>query len=199
MRRVGGRPGGFLRARFRDFSAPRKRINLLLKDPQPCSFTPRANRFLDPCVCRKVLPVLTALAIALSLALSPARSSAQADAAKKPDENAQDQKEPPPPPDREYPDLTTDDELNLKISYFPGMDGQESIPVIIIHGLGPKSNRREYDQDDGLARFLQTTLHCAVIVPDLRGHGDSTKWSEALQKKLRARTSPPSSRSRPKS
>lgn len=150
------------------------------------SFTPRANGFLDPSVCRKALPVLAALAIALSLALSPARLLAQADAAKKADENGQDkeQKE-STPPDPEYPVLTTDDELNLKVSYFPGMDGQESIPVIIIHGLGPKCNRREFDQDDGLARFLQTTLHCAVIVPDLRGHGESTKWSEALQKKLR--------------
>ncbi len=157
------------------------------------SFTPRANGFLNPCVCRKALPVLTVLAIALALALSPARLSAQADdAAKKADQPAQD-KDKESPPDPEHPDLTTDDDLNLKATYFPGMDGQESIPVIIIHGLGRKCNRREYDQfaanspspDDGLARFLQTTLHCAVIVPDLRGHGESTKWSEALQKKLR--------------
>jgi pimeloyl-ACP methyl ester carboxylesterase len=148
------------------------------------SFTRRTDGILDPCVCPKALPVLTALAIVLSLALSPARLSAQAEAAKKADENPQDQKE-PPVPDPEYPVLTTDDELSLKVSYFPGMDGQESIPVIVIHGLSPKSNRREFDQDDGLARFLQTTLHCAVIVPDLRGHGESTKWSDALQKKLR--------------
>jgi pimeloyl-ACP methyl ester carboxylesterase len=73
----------------------------------------------------------------------------------------------------------------LKATFFPGMKGAESIPVIIIHGLGPKCNRKEYAQDEGLARFLQTKLGCAVVVPDLRGHGESTKWSESLQKRLR--------------
>ena len=120
--------------------------------------------------------------MAVVLAIGPSPSAAQdAPAAKKPDDAA-DEKVPEP----EVPELTTKDELQLKATYFPGTKGQESIPVIIIHGLGPKSNRKEYDdKDSGLASFLQKSLGCAVIVPDLRGHGESTKWSEALQKNLR--------------
>jgi pimeloyl-ACP methyl ester carboxylesterase len=49
-----------------------------------------------------------------------------------------------------------------------------------------KSNRLDFVQEGGLAEYLQTTLGCAVIVPDLRGHGESVKWSEEVQKQLRA-------------
>jgi pimeloyl-ACP methyl ester carboxylesterase len=129
-----------------------------------------------------------AAVLAASLAGSPARATAADDepAAKKTAPADQGENSKPSLPDPEFPVLTTSDELDVKATYFPGADGQDSIPVIIIHGLGPKSNRRDYDdKDSGLARFLQATLGCAVIVPDLRGHGDSTKWSEALQKRLR--------------
>ena len=88
-------------------------------------------------------------------------------------------------------DLTTDDDLVLKATYYPGMKGQDSIPVIIIHGLSPKSNRKDFTQEQGLARQLQVDLGCAVIVPDLRGHGESTKWTAELQKKLREAHRPP--------
>ncbi len=149
------------------------------------SFVPRGNAILNLSDLRKALGVATILVLALSLVYGPSNAAAKDDepAAKKSDQAGQDKA--PPPPDPEVPDLTTKDELVLKSTYFPGTNGQDSVPVIIIHGLGPKCNRMEYAQDDGLARFLQTSLGCAVIVPDLRGHGESTKWSEALQKQLR--------------
>jgi pimeloyl-ACP methyl ester carboxylesterase len=128
------------------------------------------------------LSVLTALLLALSLAYSPGRATAADEpAAKKADDSA-DQNEPPKPED--VP-LTTDDELELKATFYPGTKGPDSVPVIIIHGLGPKCNRLDFTQAGGLAEYLQATLGCAVIVPDLRGHGESTKWSDALQKQLR--------------
>jgi pimeloyl-ACP methyl ester carboxylesterase len=128
------------------------------------------------------LPVLTALSLALTLAFGPSCvSAADLPAAKKADEAAEEKELPKP----EDVPLTTDDELELKATYYPGTKGPDSIPVIIIHGLGPKCNRLDFTQAGGLAEYLQATLGAAVIVPDLRGHGESTKWSEALQKQLR--------------
>ncbi|MEI8376280.1 MAG: alpha/beta fold hydrolase [Planctomycetota bacterium] len=72
-------------------------------------------------------------------------------------------------------DLTTEDGLELKATYFPGTKGQESIPVILLHGFKDKGSRKDFTQEQGLASFLQEKLGCSVIVPDLRGHGDSTK------------------------
>ena len=45
--------------------------------------------------------------------------------------------------------------------------------MILLHGF--KGSRKDFTQKDGLAAFLQEKLGCAVIVPDLRGHGDSTR------------------------
>jgi pimeloyl-ACP methyl ester carboxylesterase len=80
--------------------------------------------------------------------------------------------------DKELPkpeeiDLTTDDGLEMKATYYPGTKNEESIPVLLLHSF--KGNRKDYTGKDGLAEFLQKELGCAVIVPDLRGHGDSTK------------------------
>ena len=62
----------------------------------------------------------------------------------------------------------------MKATYYPGTKDEESIPVILLHGF--KGNRKDFTkEDEGLAWFLQKNLGCAVIVPDLRGHGDSTK------------------------
>lgn len=73
-------------------------------------------------------------------------------------------------------DLTTEDGLELKATYFPGTKGQESIPVVLLHGFNKgKGSRKDFTQERGLASLLQEKLGCAVIVPDLRGHGDSTK------------------------
>lgn len=48
-------------------------------------------------------------------------------------------------------------------------DGKEVIPVLLLHGRG--GTRGDYAY---LARFLQEQGH-AVLVPDLRGHGDSSE------------------------
>ena len=46
--------------------------------------------------------------------------------------------------------------------------------MILLHGF-KGSSRKDFTQEQGLAAFLQEKLGCAVIVPDLRGHGESTK------------------------
>ncbi len=65
-------------------------------------------------------------------------------------------------------DITTSDGVKLKCEFYPGTKGKESIPVIALH---------EWDKNRQsnllLAGHLQEKLGCAVIVPDLRGHGDS--------------------------
>ena len=65
----------------------------------------------------------------------------------------------------------------MKATCFPGTKGPESIPVILLHGFSgkEKASRKDFTQEQGLASFLQEKLGCFVIVPDLRGHGDSTK------------------------
>jgi alpha-beta hydrolase superfamily lysophospholipase len=62
------------------------------------------------------------------------------------------------------------DGLQLKATYFAGTKGKESVPIIILHGW--KESRKEYVD---LARYLQTQMGHAVFLPDMRGHGESTK------------------------
>jgi pimeloyl-ACP methyl ester carboxylesterase len=73
-----------------------------------------------------------------------------------------------PPP--ELVTLQTKDNVILKATLFPGTEKEESAAVILLHGF--KGNRRELEPT---AQFLQQTLGCAVIVPDLRGHGASVQ------------------------
>mgnify|MGYP002622231074 CR=1 FL=1 len=65
--------------------------------------------------------------------------------------------------------LQTSDGLNLFVVYFPGNNGRETVPVIVLHDLG-ESGEDYY----ALAVALQKQGH-AVLVPDLRGHGKSTE------------------------
>lgn len=82
--------------------------------------------------------------------------------------------------------LTTDDGLRLAISYYRGADGKETIPVVLLHMW--KQSRADY-QD--LALYLQSLGH-AVIVPDLRGHGQSTRFKGAgKEEDLKAASMPP--------
>jgi dienelactone hydrolase len=64
--------------------------------------------------------------------------------------------------------LETKDGVSLRCTYYPGTAKKASIPVILVHGW--EGQRSEYD---GLALGLQSLGH-TVIVPDLRGHGQST-------------------------
>lgn len=87
-------------------------------------------------------------------------------------------------PDPEAITLDTTDGVAIRSSYYPGgfiesagdkkgkpkvekKPGKEVVPIIMLHGWGGR--RRDFDE---LASTLQKRGH-AVIVPDLRGHGDS--------------------------
>ncbi len=80
----------------------------------------------------------------------------------------------PPPEDIELKDRnglpTTKDGLIIKATYYAGTRKEKTVPIIMLHGW--KGSRSEFGD---LAKFLQETHGHAVLVPDLRGHGDSTK------------------------
>jgi pimeloyl-ACP methyl ester carboxylesterase len=59
-------------------------------------------------------------------------------------------------------------DMTLTATYFPGPKGKDSVPVVLLHMF--KRNRNDYD---ALAKYLQSLGH-AVLIPDLRGHGEST-------------------------
>lgn len=63
----------------------------------------------------------------------------------------------------------TKDGLLIKATFYPGLNKEKSIPIILLHGY--KGSRIDFAT---LALFLQTEHGHAVLVPDLRGHGDST-------------------------
>lgn len=64
--------------------------------------------------------------------------------------------------------LTTKDGLTLKATYFASNVGKEAVPIILLHSA--KGSRGDFA---GMAGHLQKLGH-AVLVPDLRGHGEST-------------------------
>ena len=59
--------------------------------------------------------------------------------------------------------------LQLSATFYPGTKGKENVPVILLHMF--KGDGKEYAE---LPSFLQGR-GCAVLVPDLRGHGQSTE------------------------
>ncbi|MBC8350945.1 MAG: alpha/beta fold hydrolase [Planctomycetes bacterium] len=88
-------------------------------------------------------------------------------------------------PDPEAITVDASDGVPIRCSYYAGgfvqtagdkkskpkvekKNGKEVVPIILLHGW--EGRRREFDE---LASNLQKQGH-AVIVPDLRGHGDST-------------------------
>ncbi len=78
----------------------------------------------------------------------------------------------PKPEDRV---LLTADGVKLATTYYPGTKGRDTVPVVLLHMH--KSSASEYGSRSdyaGLADHLQKLGH-AVLVPDLRGHGDSTE------------------------
>ncbi len=59
--------------------------------------------------------------------------------------------------------------LQLSATFYPGTEGKENVPVILLHMF--KGDRKEFVE---VAQFLQGR-GCAVLLPDLRGHGQSTR------------------------
>ncbi|MFH1922404.1 MAG: alpha/beta fold hydrolase [Planctomycetota bacterium] len=103
-------------------------------------------------------PVFLAVVLALPLGLGqlqPARAAAP-------------EKELPTPEELGGPELVTRDGLQLSATFYPSDQGKDAVPVILLHMW--KGDRKEYAD---LALRLQREGH-AVLVPDLRGHGQST-------------------------
>ncbi len=73
-------------------------------------------------------------------------------------------------PEPETMSLTTGDGLILKCTFYAGTNGKESVPIVMLHMA--QGSRGDFDE---FAQYLQTEFGHAVLVPDLRGHGDSTK------------------------
>jgi len=82
------------------------------------------------------------------------------------------------PPEPMLVPLQTRDGVLLKATFYPGTKGKKSVPVVILHEW--KGNRGDYKN---LALYLQSKGH-AVMVPDLRGHGDSTKMQRGQERPI---------------
>lgn len=67
-------------------------------------------------------------------------------------------------------DIEADDGVAIKATFYPGMNGQETVPVLMLHGW--KGSRADYHR---LAKYLQSEYGHAVLVPDQRGHGESVR------------------------
>lgn len=75
------------------------------------------------------------------------------------------------PPEPEDIELVTKDGVLLKATWYASRKKTEAVPVILLHQY--RGSRADYRD---LALYLQVEKEHAVIVPDLRGHGDSLKW-----------------------
>ncbi len=66
--------------------------------------------------------------------------------------------------------LTTRDGVRLRCTYYPGPETKQTVPMILVH---------DWDGSRGelhpVAIWMQQSLKLTVIVPDLRGHGNSTR------------------------
>lgn len=72
-------------------------------------------------------------------------------------------------PEVEVVEIQSKDGVLLKCLWYGGTNEKETIPVIMLHEWG--GNREQMAE---YARSLQEKKGHAVIVPDLRGHGEST-------------------------
>ena len=104
--------------------------------------------------------ITAALLVAGFWPVSPVAAQEKKPAKEKEDEG------PPAPEDLVAPTL---DGLQLAFTYYPGTKGKETVPVVLLHMW--KQSRADYKE---LAPYLQSQGY-AVIVPDLRGHGQSTR------------------------
>jgi pimeloyl-ACP methyl ester carboxylesterase len=121
-----------------------------------------------------------------ALAAAAAAAAAKPAKADKPKaaEKAKDKEEEIPPPE----DLVvqTSDGLDLVLTYYRSPKGKQAVPVVLLHMW--KQSRTDYKD---LASALQAQ-GCAVVVPDLRGHGESVRFNGARKsEKLKAASLPP--------
>jgi hypothetical protein len=72
-------------------------------------------------------------------------------------------------PPAEQVSIETTDGVTLRCTWYAGTEGKSTVPIILVHDWA--GDRTEMQP---LAEHLQQAGH-AVIVPDLRGHGGSTK------------------------
>jgi len=72
--------------------------------------------------------------------------------------------------------LKTEDNVDLKISYYKSISAKDASVVVLLHG-----QRGQRLQWKGFATDLQTKGDFAVVTVDLRSHGDSSK-KEKLKK-----------------
>jgi pimeloyl-ACP methyl ester carboxylesterase len=94
--------------------------------------------------------------------------------------------------------FAADDDVVLKATFWPGTRGKESVPVMLLHGYG--GNRQDFNAPSVVVPAREESDHgpdhlslpellqrrgCAVIAPDLRGHGDSTQVRDS-NRSLRA-------------
>ena len=77
--------------------------------------------------------------------------------------------------------LLTKDNVELRAEWFPGKPGKTTVPVILIHDWA--GNRKDLY---ALANILHREKGFSVIVPDLRGHGQSTSLKNS-DKEIKAK------------
>ena len=83
------------------------------------------------------------------------------------------------PPEAINLPLETRDGVSLRATFYPGSKGKKTVPIVILHEW--KGNRAQYKD---LALMLQAKGH-AVLVPDLRGHGESTSMVQRGQEQVK--------------
>lgn len=97
---------------------------------------------------------LFALVFALCVSSAPCFAQAKAD--------------PEEPPKPRIETFSTQDGVNLKGTYYPGLLGKDTVPIVLLHMWGgSRADWREIPEQ------LQKQGH-AVLNLDLRGHGEST-------------------------
>jgi pimeloyl-ACP methyl ester carboxylesterase len=79
-----------------------------------------------------------------------------------------------PPPQPVDVTLKTRDGVDLAATFYGSNVGKEAVPVIMLHQF--KGSRADF-KDLALALQGKDGRGCAVLVPDLRGHGRSTRQS----------------------
>jgi serine/threonine protein kinase len=88
---------------------------------------------------------------------------------------------PPPPPAPEPPKpeavrIRTGDGVDLRATFYRGLEGKKAATFLLIHDLRPG---RDATAMAGLAKALQSSGH-TVLLPHLRGHGPSTEVEPLL-------------------